>query len=121
MAGVGAVVVPEGAVAGPGEAVEVGQAEVGAAGRVAVEVGSEEVEELAVGAAGRVVVEVGRVEVGRVEVGQAEVAAARGVAAAALPVAWEVLTGIIPAPLLSATTRWLLNRILIARRPASRP
>ena len=71
--------------------VEVGQAEVGAAGRVAV------------------------------EVGQAEVVAARGVVEGALPVAWEVLTGIIPAALLSATTRWLPNRILIARRTASRP
>jgi len=93
-------------------------------------VGQEEAEELAVGA-----VPVGleaedlAVDVG-VEVGQAEVAAARRVAAAAgaarrvaaaLPVAWEVLTRIIPAALLSVTTRWLPYQILFARRTASRP
>jgi RNase P/RNase MRP subunit p29 len=114
-----------GAGVGPEEAVEVGQAEVGAAGRVVVEVGQAEVGLAEVGAAVRVVVEVGQAEVAVaarvvVEVGQAEVAAARGVAAA-LPVAWEVLTGIIPAAPLSATTRCLPNRILFARRIASRP
>ena len=109
-----------GAVVGPEEAEELAVAVVAAGPAEAVDmgvvVGPEEAEELAVA-----VVPAGpAVDVG-VEVGQAEVAAARGVAVGALPVAWEVLTGITPAPLLSATTRWLPNRILIARRTASGP
>ena len=91
---------------------------------LAVDVGVEEGQ-----AAGAVVGPEEAVDVG-VEVGQAEVAAARRVAAAAgaarrvaaaLPVAWEVLTRIIPAALLSVTTRWLPYQILFARRTASRP
>jgi hypothetical protein len=58
-----------------------------------------------------------------VEVGQAEVGAGRVVVALqeveALPVAREVITGIIPVSLLSVTTRSLPNRILFARRTAS--
>jgi len=67
-----------------------------------------------------VVVVAGQAEVDVVVVvGQAEVAAARGVAEGAMPAAGEVFTQIIPAALLSATTRCLPNRILIARRTAS--
>ena len=99
--------------------------------------------EVAVGAAVPAGPEVA-VDVG-VEVGQPEVAAARRVAAAppevvaarrvaaaphqaeealahpAIAVARQVLTRIIPAALLSVTTRWLPYRILFARRTASGP
>ena len=108
-------------------------------GAVAV-VGPEEAEEEAVveavdmvvevEVAVEVVVEVGQAEavVGKeevVEVGQAEVEAARRVAAEealadpAIAVARELLTRIIPAALLSVTTRWSPYRILFARRTAS--
>jgi len=95
-----AVDVVVGVVVGPAEAV----------------VGPAEAEEQAVDGAAVVVGQAEVVAAVDVVVGQAEVAAARGVAAeGAMPV---VLSRIIPAALLSATTRSLPNRILFARRTA---
>lgn len=57
--------------------------------------------------------------VAAVVVAARRVAAAEALADPVIAVAWEVLTRIIPAALLSATTRWLPYRILFARRTAS--
>jgi hypothetical protein len=93
--------------------VEVGQAE--------AVVGPEEAEAVV-----DMVVEVGQVEVAAAR-RVAEVAAARRVAEEealadpAIAVAREVLIRIIPAALLSVTTRWLPYRILFARRTVYGP
>ena len=112
--------------AGPEEAEELAVGAVGPeAEDLAVHVGVEVGQEVAVALAAAPRVAAGQevaaavVAARRVAAGQEVVAARRGAEEEAMPVAREVLTRIIPAALLSVTTRRLPYRILFARRTAS--